>query len=246
MSDIATQPPPSSCQFDTTGSEDNLLHHGALYIPDSPDHAPRHDVASVQSVGPPIPCGECFADAGSVNPSVRSRAKRFEKSEGKIDGIAELKKMSSKIKSVANQTYIDHVEKSTFIGTKRREHTDPARNCGGKTKIRIRGVHVTEEEFVHTLMPNGEVDLRFMWLCSVAIILDWASSTKIIMNQSIINELMKPHDSCDHQKIVDKLKSLRLNLIDQHFWCACRNLRYNEDLQERRRSMPRTIGFNWI
>jgi hypothetical protein len=65
--------------------------------------------------------------------------------------------------------------------------TSSVRSVGGdKAKIIICGVHVTEEEFIHTLMSNKEVDLNFMWICCVAIMLDWGSTTKTILNQPLI------------------------------------------------------------
>jgi hypothetical protein len=121
-----------------------------------------------------------------VNIAVRSKAKRFRKRKENIDGIAELKKSPCKNHSEVNLTYAEHVENSGFRVTKRKKASSVCRVGGDEAKIIIRGVHVTAEEFVHTLMPNGEVDLNFMWLCCVAIMLDWGSKTKTILNQPTI------------------------------------------------------------
>jgi hypothetical protein len=147
----------------------------------------------VDSLTTPIEDGELFGVAGSVNLAVRSRAKRFGKSKENIDGIAELKKSPCKNHSEVNLTYAEHVETSRFRSTKRKKTSSPTRAGGAEAKIIIRGVHVTEEEFVHTLMPNGKVDLNFMWLCCVAIMLDWDSKTKTILNQPIIVCFLRPY-----------------------------------------------------
>ncbi|XP_071675838.1 uncharacterized protein [Lolium perenne] len=172
-------------------------------------------LGTVHTIGSPISDGEFFEGAGSVNTAVRARGKRFGKTEHMIDAIAELKKTSCKANACASQTYADHVEKSIFWATERKDISDPARNCCGKTKILIRGVHVSEEEFVQTLKPTGHVDPNFMCLCCEALMLDWHSKSRIILNQGIIKELMKPHDRCDHDNIASKLKLLPLDQIDQ-------------------------------
>jgi hypothetical protein len=149
-----------------------------------------------------------------VNTAVRARAKRFGKTEHMIDAIAELKKTSCKANACASQTYADHVEKSMFWATARKDISDPARNCCGKTKILIRGVHVSEEEFVQTLKPTGHVDPNFMWLCSETLMLDWHSKSRIILNQGIMVSLLKTFISHILQSLSMFIVYLDITLLD--------------------------------
>ncbi|XP_051228754.1 uncharacterized protein [Lolium perenne] len=71
-------------------------------------------------------------------------------------------------------------------------------------------------------MPKGHVDLNFMWLCKVAIMRDWASKSKLILNQPII-EFMKPYHRCDHNSMAKRLKKYELHLIEQLFLHICDN-----------------------
>lgn len=154
-----------------------------------PPHTPSPDVPSdIRNIIPlstAIPEGQFFLKAGSVNTAVKSRPKRIQKNESKIDGIAACVKNPMKDKVAASRTYAEHVEKPSISWSK--EPTGaPSPDQANATKIRIRGFHISEQEFVQSLVPNGVVGHNFMWVCCVAIMEDWGSRTKFILNQTIV------------------------------------------------------------
>ena len=53
-------------------------------------------------------------------------------------------------------------------------------------KFIIGPASVSEREFVQDVRPNGKVCLNMMWLCSNAIMRDWHSRAKIILDQTLI------------------------------------------------------------
>uniref|UniRef100_A0ACD5YEN3 Uncharacterized protein n=2 Tax=Avena sativa TaxID=4498 RepID=A0ACD5YEN3_AVESA len=62
-----------------------------------------------------------------------------------------------------------------------------------------------------------------MGLCSVAIMLDWDCKSKIILNQSIIAELLKDGPKCDHKKIAAKIAKLPLDQIEHIYLPILKN-----------------------
>ncbi|XBI31799.1 hypothetical protein VPH35_055325 [Triticum aestivum] len=66
-------------------------------------------------------------------------------------------------------------------------------DCG--TKIRIGPASVTERELVQCLMPKGKMCKNMMWLLSVALMYDWGSKTKLILDQTIILFLLTLSDN---------------------------------------------------
>lgn len=147
--------------------------------------APRRDhMKDVTPLKEPIQSGLCFIDPGSVSSAIKIRPKRYGKKAENAHGYAELVKPGGKHERLAAVTYKDHVQMSKYKNTRRKKDSD--QTLEHKTKIRICGAFITEEEFVHSLKPRGEVDLNFMWVCCVAIMHDWGSRTKVILDQGMI------------------------------------------------------------
>lgn len=153
---------------------------------DSPPLSTPSDARKLPSLVTAIENGQRFVDAGSVNTAVKSRPKRHMAVEGNIDGISECVRAPYTDKAAVCKTYTDHVENSRFRSSRRNKNKNRDVTDDGGPKVCIRGFHVTEKEFVDSLVPNGHVDLNFMWLCCVAIMEDWGSRTKFILNQPII------------------------------------------------------------
>lgn len=87
---------------------------------------------------------------------------------------------STKVKNF----YEENVMSSKFKALRLTRKTH--RQSDGGTKIRIGPASVTERGFVQVLMPLGKICLNFMWVCSNAIMRDWQSRTKIILDQAFI------------------------------------------------------------
>lgn len=131
----------------------------------------------------PIEGSQSFIDAGSVNTAVKARAKRFEQNASNFEGIFECVKLAGTNRKAAAATYKHNVMDSKFRTSKRGRTASSVDSAESSTKVRICGAHVSEQEFVDVLVPNGEVDRNFMWLCNVAIVADWGSKTKHILDQ---------------------------------------------------------------
>uniref|UniRef100_A0A8R7QV38 Ubiquitin-like protease family profile domain-containing protein n=1 Tax=Triticum urartu TaxID=4572 RepID=A0A8R7QV38_TRIUA len=186
-----------------------------VHIADEPSSPKTIDCDHISKLAEPLPDGECFDYAGSINPSMKMRKQRYRKKEEIVEGISELiKKKQYPVKNL-NDLYNTLVAGSKFRGlhkTRRRNDNDT-----GGTKIRIGPASVTERELVQCLMPKGKMCKNMMWLLSVALMYDWGSKTKIILDQTIITELLKKGNKCNHAYLCKKLRKLPLQNVEQLF-----------------------------
>ncbi|KAM3317467.1 hypothetical protein ACQJBY_035257 [Aegilops geniculata] len=186
-----------------------------VHIAEEPSSPKTIDCKQISKLADPLPDGECFDYAGSINPSMKMRKQRYQKKEDIAEGISELvKKKQYPVKKV-NELYNTLVASSKFRGlrkTRRRNDNDT-----GGTKIRIGPASVTERELVQCLMPKGKMCKNMMWLLSVALMYDWGSKTKLILDQTIITELLKKGNKCDHAYLCKKLSKLQLENVEQLF-----------------------------
>lgn len=111
---------------------------------------------SVSELEQPIPDGQSFANPDS------------------FDRIA------------SSEAYKDHVTNSKLRKSKRGRRASSVDTAESSTKVRIRGNHIFEQEFIDVLVPNGEVERNFMWLCNVAMMADDGSKRKHILDQPTI------------------------------------------------------------
>ncbi|XP_048562466.1 uncharacterized protein LOC125543231 isoform X5 [Triticum urartu] len=161
------------------------------------------------------PDGECFDYAGSINPSMKMRKQRYQKKDEITEGISEIVKKKQYPMKKLNNLYNTLVASSKFRGLRRtRRHED---NDTGGTKIRIGPASTTERELVQCLMPKGKMCKNMMWLLSVALMYDWGSKTKVILDQTIITELLKKPKKCNHPYLCKKLSKLALQNVEQIF-----------------------------
>jgi hypothetical protein len=106
---------------------------------------------------------------------------RFEKNNPLVAGISNSRFVLSKD---ASKTYQAHIlDSKARISIRNRNENIQNRLS---TKIQIKRFHITKGEFVDALKPNGEVCQSLMGLCSVAIMCDWESKSKIILDQQMI------------------------------------------------------------
>ncbi|XP_044449575.1 uncharacterized protein [Triticum aestivum] len=186
-----------------------------VHIPDEPSSPKTIDCDHISKLAEPLPDGECFDYAGSINPSMKMRKQRYQKKEEIVEGISELiKKKQYPVKKL-NDLYNTLVAGSKFRGlckTRRRNDNDT-----GGTKIRIGPASITERELVQCLMPKGKMCKNMMWLLSVALMYDWGSKTKIILDQTIITELLKKGNKCNPAYLCKKLSKLPLQNVEQLF-----------------------------
>lgn len=112
-----------------------------------------------------------------------------------------------------NDVYNTLVARNKYRGLRSTRHRDV--NDTGGTKIRIGEASVTEREFVRCLLPKGKMCQNMMWLMSVAMMHDWGSKTKVILDQTIITELLKKPTKRGHTLLCKKLSKLSLENLEQ-------------------------------
>lgn len=129
---------------------------------DSEDTLSTPMTIDIPPLNEPIPGGESFMHAGSVNTTNKSRPQRFQKKDETAEGISELVLKNKILPSAkVNKVYDDHVMRNKFnaIRLTRKDQ----RNSDGGTKIRIGPSSVTEREFVQALRPLGKLCLNMIW-----------------------------------------------------------------------------------
>lgn len=139
-------------------------------IGDSEGTPRPEDAQNIHPLLEPIPGGERFPDPGSVPVATKQRSKRYKKTTDKVEALGQLVKNKSFVKPTVAQTFKEHV----MCGVTEKPE---------KTKVIIGGAHVTAKEFSNALCHRkGEVCNNFMWLCCKALMLDWDSKKKIIVD----------------------------------------------------------------
>jgi len=111
-----------------------------------------------------------------------------------------------------SETYRIHVQQSSVKRASR--FRDILVNNRQRTKIQIKGFHVTKGEFVDSLCSRGEVCQNLMGLCCVAIMCDWETRSKSILDQATIVELMKDGSVCDHMLLACRFTKLRIEDVE--------------------------------
>ncbi|XP_037404808.1 uncharacterized protein LOC119267521 [Triticum dicoccoides] len=186
-----------------------------VHIAEEPSSPKTIDCKHISKLAEPLPDGECFDYAGSINPSMKMRKQRYQKKDEITEGISEIVKKKQYPMKKLNNLYNTLVASSKFRGLRRtRRHED---NDTGGTKIRIGPASATERELVQCLMPKGKMCKNMMWLLSVALMYDWGSKTKVILDQTIITELLKNPKKCNHLYLCKKLSKLALQNVEQIF-----------------------------
>uniref|UniRef100_A0A8R7TT57 Ubiquitin-like protease family profile domain-containing protein n=1 Tax=Triticum urartu TaxID=4572 RepID=A0A8R7TT57_TRIUA len=186
-----------------------------VHIAEEPSSPKTIDCKHISKLAEPLPDGECFDYAGSINPSMKMRKQRYQKKDEITEGISEIVKKKQYPMKKLNNLYNTLVASSKFRGLRRtRRHED---NDTGGTKIRIGPASTTERELVQCLMPKGKMCKNMMWLLSVALMYDWGSKTKVILDQTIITELLKKPKKCNHPYLCKKLSKLALQNVEQIF-----------------------------
>lgn len=160
---------------------------GVIHISDMPAKLVAPTRTRVPELQQAFPGGQSFMDAGSFNRTATSDA------------------------------YKDSVLNSKLRKSKRGRRASSVDTAESSTNARIRGTHVFEQEFVDALLPNGEVDKKFMWVCNVAMMADDGSKRKHILDQPTIDELKKPYGKCDYKKILKKVNKISLDDLEQLF-----------------------------
>ncbi|EMS52503.1 hypothetical protein TRIUR3_07092 [Triticum urartu] len=184
-----------------------------VHIAEEPSSPKTIDCKHISKLAEPLPDGECFDYAGSINPSMKMRKQRYQKKDEITEGISEIVKKKQYPMKKLNNLYNTLVASSKFRGLRRtRRHED---NDTGGTKIRIGPASTTERELVQCLMPKGKMCKNMMWLLSVALMYDWGSKTKVILDQTIITELLKKPKKCNHPYLCKKLSKLALQNVEQ-------------------------------
>jgi hypothetical protein len=164
---------------------------GTIDIIDEICNPPPNDIVHIPPLKEELNDGLRFKFGGSVNMATFNLYERLKMDHDKIDPqIADIVNWKFIKAKEADKTYKDHVlNSSARITTRRRKVWDDNRM---RTKIQIKGFHITKGEFVDALKPNGEVCRNLMSLCSVAIMVDWETKSKIILDQQIIVSNIHP------------------------------------------------------
>uniref|UniRef100_A0A0E0LYY4 Ubiquitin-like protease family profile domain-containing protein n=1 Tax=Oryza punctata TaxID=4537 RepID=A0A0E0LYY4_ORYPU len=160
----------------------------------------------------PIEGGERFPDPVTVPPISKHRAKRCKTSHTTSDAIAGLRK-GTHVKDPIKKLYHEHV-----LCTLKGKPTD--------TKVSILGTYVTEEEFRSPLQPSGRVGSNFMLMCYMAMMADWESKSKIILDPVAVTQLILPIEECDVPRVrrifskfnIDKLDTISLPIVKNEHW----------------------------
>uniref|UniRef100_A0A0E0LXB1 Ubiquitin-like protease family profile domain-containing protein n=1 Tax=Oryza punctata TaxID=4537 RepID=A0A0E0LXB1_ORYPU len=160
----------------------------------------------------PIPNGERFPDAGSVPTATKHRPKRHKANLQTVEAIAALGK-GLQPGDFITKCYHKHVL-ATQIGD------------GHDTKVSIKGAYVTQDEFRSPLVRNGEINNSFMWLCCKAIMADWDTKSKVILDPSTVRELTQPLEKCNDDRVrrtfsflnMEELDRLYLPILKDHHW----------------------------
>uniref|UniRef100_A0A0E0LDP5 Aminotransferase-like plant mobile domain-containing protein n=1 Tax=Oryza punctata TaxID=4537 RepID=A0A0E0LDP5_ORYPU len=154
---------------DTTIDTKEVAQMLETIVIDDSSQESRPAVITVPQLTEPIPDGERFPNPSTAPPATKHRAKRCKSSHTSVEAIAQLGKAKVVHDDFTLKLFQNHVLRTI-------------KGKGDAVKVSIDGAYVTEEEFQSVLKYSGEVDSNFMWVCCKAMMADWDSKNKIIVD----------------------------------------------------------------